>query len=210
MAQFRSLDGEWYDDWVLRRSSGAGVFRMSIGRLPLFAQLARLLHPLDPAELHGLLCGLLCADPTIDRQRWLELVRIELANGVESSAEVGALLGKFLEFGSAQLSAVDGSVTPLLPDDDAPLLLRAAALGAWCQGLLYGLGLGQAEQRGVLSAESREFLRDVTEIAHVGFETDLSTEADEVAYTEVVEYLRVGLLLLLEDLRRPHPPRRLH
>ncbi|MCK7574752.1 MAG: hypothetical protein MZV65_01855 [Chromatiales bacterium] len=30
---------------------------------PYLERLTRLLDPLDPAELHGLLCGLLCADP---------------------------------------------------------------------------------------------------------------------------------------------------
>ncbi|NJM11108.1 MAG: UPF0149 family protein [Synechococcaceae cyanobacterium SM1_2_3] len=76
--------------------------------------------------------------------------------------------------------------------------------------MLYGLGLGRAEQYGALSEESREFLRDATEIAQVGFDTDDSGEADETAYAEVVEYLRVGLLLIHLDLRHsaaPNPAR---
>jgi uncharacterized protein YgfB (UPF0149 family) len=183
---------------------------MSAAHLPLFERLTRLLDPLDPAELHGLLCGLLCADPTIDRERWLALAREELAEGVELAEPVCDLLSKLLEFGAAQLNAADGSVTPLLPDDDAPLRQRTAALGAWCQGLLYGLGLGQVERRGLLSEESQEFLRDATQIAQVGFEIDEASEADEIAYAEVVEYLRVGLLMILEDVRRSAAPRRLH
>ena len=183
---------------------------MSAAHVPLFERLTRLLDPLDPAELHGLLCGLLCADPTLDFDRWLALAREELAEGVELTEPVCDLLAKLLEFSAAQLNATDGSVTPLLPDDDAPLRQRADALGAWCQGLLYGLGLGQVEQQGQLSEESREFLRDATEIAQVGFETDEGSEADETAYAEVVEYLRVGLLMILEDLHRSAAPRRLH
>ena len=183
---------------------------MLVAHVPLFERLTRLLDPLDPAELHGLLCGLLCADPTLDRDRWLTLAREELAGDVELTEPVCDLLAKLLEFGAAQLDAADGSVTPLLPDDDAPLRRRADALGAWCQGLLYGLGLGQADRDGALSADSREFLRDVTEIAQVGFETDAASEADETAYAEVVEYLRVGLLMILEDLRHSTAPRRLH
>ena len=183
---------------------------MSTAHIPLFERLTRLLDPFDPAELHGLLCGLLCADPTLDRNRWLALARVELAEGAELTDPVCDLLAKLLEFSAAQLDATDGSVTPLLPDDDAPLNQRADALGAWCQGLLYGLGLGQADRDGALSADSREFLRDATEIAQVGFETDAASEADETAYAEVVEYLRVGLLMILEDLRHSAPPRRLH
>ena len=183
---------------------------MSAAPVPLFERLTRLLDPLDPAELHGLLCGLLCADPTLDLDRWLALAREELAEGAELTGPVCDLLAKLLEFGAAQLNAADGSVTPLLPDDDTPLNRRADALGAWCQGLLYGLGLGRVEQRGQLSEESQEFLRDATEIAQVGFETDEGSEADETAYAEVVEYLRVGLLMILEDLRHSAAPRRLH
>ena len=183
---------------------------MSTAHIPLFERLTRLLDPLDPAELHGLLCGLLCAEPTLDCDRWLTLAREELAEGMELTEAVCDLLAKLLEFSAAQLNADDGSVTPLLPDDDAPLNRRADALGAWCQGLLYGLGLGEVERRGDLSAESQEFLRDTTEIAQVGFETDEGSEADETAYAEVVEYLRVGLLMILEDLRRSTAPRRLH
>ncbi len=183
---------------------------MATAHLPLFERLSRLLNPLDPAELHGLLCGLLCADPALDRDHWLALAREELADGVELTEPVRDLLSKLLEFGVAQLNADDGSVTPLLPDDDAPLRQRTDALGAWCHGLLYGLGLGQADRRGQLSAESREFLRDATEIAQVGFETDAASAADEAAYAEVVEYLRVGLLMILEDLRHCPPPPRLH
>ena len=183
---------------------------MSTASIPLFERLARLLDPFDPAELHGLLCGFLCADPTLDRDRWLALARGELADGVELTEPVCDLLAKLLEFGAAQLDSADGSVAPLLRDDDAPLNRRADALGAWCQGLLYGLGLGRADRDGALSADSREFLRDAAEIAQVGFETDAANEADETAYAEVVEYLRIGLLMILEDLRRPATPRRLH
>ena len=93
----------------------------------------------------------------------------------------------------------------MLPDDDTPLYQRTQALGTWCQGLLYGLGLGRAAERGELSPESQEFLRDATDIARVGFETDNASEADETAYAEVVEYLRVGLLLVQQDLHRSAP-----
>ena len=177
---------------------------------PLFERLTRLLDPCNPAELHGLLCGLLCADRDLDRERWLSHAAEQLADDVEPTEPIRDLLLKLFDYGAAQLDAPDGSVTPLLPDDDAPLRQRTDALGAWCHGLLYGLGLGQADRRGQLSAESREFLRDATEIAQVGFETDAASAADEAAYAEVVEYLRVGLLMILEDLRRFAPSSRLH
>lgn len=186
------------------------VSAMSTVNQPLFERLSRLLDPLDPAELHGLLCGLLCADADLNPERWLRHARDHLAENVELAEPLRDLLVKFFEYGAAQLNAPDCSVTPLLPDDDAPLSRRADTLGVWCQGLLYGLGLGEVERRGELSAESREFLRDAAEIARTGFEVDETSEADETAYAEVVEYLRAGLLLIHQDLRRSTPPNHHH
>lgn len=181
---------------------------MSTINQPLFERLARLLDPLDPAELHGLLCGLLCADRDLDPEQWLIHASEHLADQVELAESARDVLLKLFEYGAAQLNAPDWSATPLLPDDDASLRRRADALGGWCQGLLYGLGLGEVERRGELSAESREFLRDAAEIAQVGFDTDEASEADETAYAEVVEYLRVGLLLIHQDLRHLTTPKR--
>lgn len=176
----------------------------------LFERLSPLLDPIDPAELHGLLCSLLCLDADLDRDRWLDYAREALADGGEWPESVGDLLAKLLEFGAAQMNDADGFMTPLLPDDDAPLRQRVDAISHWCHGLLYGLGLGEIERRGVLSEESWEFLDDVTDIAQIGFDTDEAGETDETAYTEVVEYLRVGLLMIQQDIQpstEPAPPR---
>ena len=183
---------------------------MSADDPSLFERLSPLLDPLDPAELHGLLCGLLCLDADLDRDRWLDCAHTALTDGYEWSESVGGLVAKLLEFGAAQMNAPDGPVTPLLPDDDAPLRQRVDAISHWCHGLLYGLGLGEVELRGVLSEESWEFLDDVTDIAQIGFDTDEAGETDETAYTEVVEYLRVGLLMIQQDIQQaaaPSPPR---
>ena len=126
-----------------------------------FERLTRLLDPLDPAELHGLLCGLLCADADLDPERWLFHARNHLPDDVELAESVRDLLLKLFEYGAAQLDALDWSATPLLPDDDAPLSQRADALGIWCQGLLYGLGLGEVERRGDTHVPQRRVHREV-------------------------------------------------
>ncbi|MBL8250422.1 MAG: UPF0149 family protein [Candidatus Competibacter sp.] len=170
---------------------------------PIFERLTRLLDPLDPAEVHGLLCGLLCADPDLGREQWLARAGDDLIEDLDLSDDARTLLLELFDYVAAQLNDPDGAVTPLLPDDETPLRQRTEALGAWCQGFLYGLGLGEPGRRGHLSPESREFLRDAAEIARVGFDADEADEADEIAYVEVVEYLRVGLLLIQHDLRLP-------
>jgi hypothetical protein len=47
-----------------------------------------------------------------------------------------------------------------------------------------------------LPPEAQEFLDDLGNIAFVGFDSEAADEADETAYAEIVEYIRVGVMLL--------------
>ena len=94
----------------------------------------------------------------------------------------------------------DADFEPLLPDDESPLALRADALSQWCQGFLYGLGSGTTSDPGKVSVEAGEIIRDFTEITHVGVDADEENEENEVAFAEVVEFVRVGVQLLFAEL----------
>jgi uncharacterized protein len=88
----------------------------------------------------------------------------------------------------------------LLPDDEQVLGERTMALGDWCQGFLAGLGLGGLSATENLPDEADEFIRDVSQIAQLGLEASDEDESDETAYADIVEYLRVGVLLLRQTL----------
>lgn len=164
-----------------------------------FEMLSPLLKPIDPAELHGLLCGLLCTDASLDRDQWIYKAREALVEDSGYSQALDELILQLFDENASQIGNLDEPVTLLLPDDDTPLSERVRALGSWCQGLLYGLGLGESGWSNRLGAESAEFLKDVADIAQIGLDTDEGNEADENAYAEVVEYLRVGLMLIQQD-----------
>ena len=99
-----------------------------------------------------------------------------------------------------RLAGNEADFAPLLPDDDRPLTERADALSQWCQGFLYGLGSGTTSDPGKVSIEAGEIIRDFTEITHVGVDADEENEENEVAYAEVVEFVRVGVQLLFAEL----------
>ncbi|HRY15476.1 MAG: UPF0149 family protein [Candidatus Competibacteraceae bacterium] len=179
---------------------------MSDQNVSRFEMLSQSLKPIDPAELHGLLCGLLCTNASLDHDQWLYEAREALADDREFPQTLDELLLLLFDENASHIDNLDEPVTPLLPDDDAPLSERVRALGSWCQGLLYGLGLGESSWNDRLEPESQEFLKDVVDIAQVGFDADEGNEADENAYAEVVEYLRVGLMLIRQD-RTPSLPK---
>jgi uncharacterized protein YgfB (UPF0149 family) len=88
----------------------------------------------------------------------------------------------------------------LLPDDEANMSVRAESLGFWCQGFLTGLGLAGLSTVSGLPDEVQDFLSDISHIARVGFDGDNPDEEDEVAYTDIVEYLRMGVMLINQEL----------
>lgn len=151
----------------------------------------------DGCELHGSICGVLCAGGRL-AGNWLETLAIE---GPAPSA--GDALERLREASHQQLGDPDCGFDLLLPEDSEGLGERIEALGAWCRGFLggYGLGAGQASE---LSADAREALEDVARIA----QADLSFEEgdeDENALAEIIEFVRVAVLLVHGEAGRRGP-----
>jgi uncharacterized protein YgfB (UPF0149 family) len=100
----------------------------------------------------------------------------------------------------ACLHADDLQFTAMLPDDDEPLAKRTEALGQWCQGFLYGLGTNPIPHADDLPPDIGEIVRDLSSIVQVGVDETEDEEANESAYAELVEFVRVGVQLLFEEL----------
>jgi uncharacterized protein YgfB (UPF0149 family) len=158
-----------------------------------------------PAEAHGSLVGSLCAVNGFSLDDWLSeiLPEGEIATSTEHilgemyRQTVGALLGADMQF------------ELLLPDESESLEERARSLGLWCNGFLYGLGTNGAKDPRELPTDAAEVVQDLGEISRAGVDLQDSEESNEVAYTELVEFVRVGVQLVFEELgqrRAPPPP----
>jgi uncharacterized protein YgfB (UPF0149 family) len=152
----------------------------------------------DPAEAHGILAGALCSSRDYGLMEWLREILPD--DSPDDAALQNSVLQTIYSEMVRTLVGNDSDFEPLLPDDDAPLTERADALSQWCQGFLYGLGSGTTADPGNVSTEAGEIIRDLTEITHVGVEADEQTEESEVAFAEVVEFVRVGVQLLFVEL----------
>lgn len=153
------------------------------------------------ADLHGSLSGFLCAGGE-GLQGFLRAMDLDelLEPAGQDAGAAGVLLQIFRSCG-AQLDDSAFQFDPLLPADEAPLPERAQALVQWCQGFIGGLGLGGFDRVERLSEEGREVLGDIAEIAGSRLDFDDKLEVDELALGELLEFVRVGALLLREDLR---------
>ena len=161
------------------------------------------------AESHGLICGILCAAGTSDPALWLDHL-LGAGNTDRAMAQSAQLLLTEL-YSETLLHLNDGDLglVLLLPEDDTPLPLRSKALGEWCQGFLYGLALGGVREDGVRKGNVGEIMHDFYEISNTRFEHELTDEDEETAYAEIVEYVRMSVLLCHEELRPLQAPQRL-
>lgn len=165
----------------------------------------------DAAEAHGTLVGALCS-MACSLDDWMAEI---LPEGRADFAAAASLRAIF-ESTCGALGSDSFSFEPLLPADDAPIAERAAALGEWCQGFLYGLGTGVVPDPAAMPEEVAEVLHDLTEIARVEADLGDESEDNEEAYVELVEFVRVGVQLIhahlapLRDLPASGPPESLH
>lgn len=160
----------------------------------------------DAAEAHGTLAGGLCATAEYRFEDWLREIlpegRAEPAADAELRSLYAATAGSLVE--------TDMQFEPLLPTDAQPIAARTAALAEWCQGFLYGLGAGSIPDAARLPGEVGEFVRDLAQITRAGVDAEQSEDSNESAYAELVEFVRIGVQLLYEELApaRRAPPAR--
>ena len=179
------------------------------------AALRRAEAPTDAAEAHGSLCGLVCGLGDSGQSAWLAETladgRVDaqpdaLADGQARAAvaEQTAAVLRVLAFHTrAALEDADMTFQPLLPDEGEPLAQRVDGLAQWCQGFNHGLfvaaRIGDAEAE-LRSGNTAEIVSDFADMAQVVVGDEEADAEGEAAYVELVEYLRVSVQLVYEEL----------
>lgn len=186
---------------------------MSNSQLPDFEHTLAIskgnLEASELAECHGVCCGLLCrrSNATLD-------AFIGLLNMMELVKEPGTALKMSLEdlltTSKKQLQDEDMGITLWLPDDRETLEDRTMALAQWCNGFLAGIGTSGDDALKSLSDDSNEALRDLQRISTADVTDTTESEEDENAYAEIVEYIRIAILMIREDLRVPDDSDAIH
>ena len=157
-----------------------------------------------------MLCGLLCSPEGFETGTWLQHLT-GYSEGSVTELPTGDPLNELLRNTLKGIDSQEFGFELLLPDDDEPLMVRTDALGGWCRGFLSGFGISRGAA--ATSAESQEFLGDIYQISRVD-PNDNEDEVSESAFQEIVEYARMGAILLREENRQVtadvFDPARLH
>lgn len=152
------------------------------------------------SELHGVLSGLLAAGARLNRAALVKT--LEAHADPQQAFNDGFIAGLWqLQLKTLEDLGADELVyQPLLPDDEDDLGIRVIALGDFCRGLLAGFGLGAQASHPALAQESvRETLQDIVNISQVD-SVDEVDEDGEIAYAELHEFVRLGVIHLFEEM----------
>jgi uncharacterized protein YgfB (UPF0149 family) len=154
------------------------------------------------AEAHGILCALICAGSPRAEESWLEELLAGVDEGDLLAQELRPVLQDLALRTRTELAGEELGFTPLLPDESTRLAERALALYDWSRGFLYGLGIAGVDA-GDLSEQGREVLGDFASITRLDLDDLEDSEEHEQALMELTEFVKVAVLLLLEEQGNP-------
>ena len=152
-------------------------------------------------QAHGLLCGYIMTHGLKGHDMWLHRMFENSSN--EKGDKYKYIFDDLFIKTWQQLEERQSEFELFLPGDDRGLLTRAKAIGAWCDSYLHGL-ISSVTTEKLKKAINREptsiLIKDLLEMtkATIGEEDDYET--NERSYAELVEYTRIAVQLIFEEL----------
>lgn len=139
------------------------------------------------SELHGIMTGVMTVCNATDEAGWAKLLE-ELSFEVPNEQAL-ALLTEYGEDVSFALKDKDDAYAyePLVPDDEHDLYERVLALKDWAGGYITGLGVAGIH----LTAEERELIKDLSQIAAIRLDDEESFEGGEEMWLHLFEFARM-------------------
>ena len=159
----------------------------------------------DAAEFHGAMSAVICVNGESGYPIWLGShapeIGMAIAKGGPQAQEISRITKGLYQQILSSLQGGNFTFELMIPDDDIDLELRTEAMAHWCQGFLLGLGYSGITDLKQFTGELGEIISDITEISQVSVGQLDYSEDEEQSLTELVEYLRVGVMLFNETLQ---------
>ncbi|WP_028372470.1 UPF0149 family protein [Legionella lansingensis] len=155
--------------------------------------------PISGSELHGVMCGYICAGASTAGEDYLRALIVKKKKDDATRAAALAMFDVF-SISQQQLANFDFEFQLLLPDEEESLATRAQAFSEWCEGFTQGMTLAGISYEQLQEEESQEALQHMLEFAQLDYESLEVGEEDEKALTEVSEYARMAVLRIYGDL----------
>ncbi|MCG7499051.1 YecA family protein [Vibrio sp. Of7-15] len=157
----------------------------------------------SPAELHGLLVGMLSGGLAFTDESWKPLLFDYTNDGMGWPDSALQTAESIFKSSVQELTGTDLELSLLLSDEDGSLVERADSLSEWINHFLSGLGLADIKLKEA-SDELKEALTDLEEMARLGIDEDDDMEEQANLLEQVIEHVRVCVLTIHAELgQRP-------
>ena len=157
----------------------------------------------NAGQAHGLLCSRLSLAGAQGASRWITQVLAEANSGAEQRAECEEMLDALCASTWQQLVERMSEFDLLLADDEDPAAVRTVVMAQWCEGFLHGLVAEKhsEELKKRLAEEPlADIIKDMLEITRATVGEEADDENFDNDFAELVEYLRVAVQLMYEEL----------
>ncbi len=157
--------------------------------------------PFSAAYIHGMIVGLLSTGLySVDVLK--AMLQKEFPE-LEKRGSANELFNALLESSDAALKDSNKTLKLLLPNDEENLSARISALSEWSEGFLMGLSKSNMLEQLKHNELANEALTDIGQVISVNHEID-ETEENEKYYNEVIEFIKVSVLLIHEQAKQTH------
>ncbi|MCK5726118.1 MAG: UPF0149 family protein [Thiotrichaceae bacterium] len=152
-----------------------------------------------PAEVQGISCGMLAVDLNSPMILWIKHIFEDYDEQNVLHQDKKHELKVFWNDSRTQMLDGNLSFALLLPDDEESLEDRVDAMQEWAEGFLMGIALAGVQDMDQLPTNSKELIDDFLSISKEK-QLDMSNdEESEEAYLQIVEYLRMGTILIMDE-----------
>jgi uncharacterized protein YgfB (UPF0149 family) len=153
------------------------------------------------AESQAIACGMLVVNMAADKLQWVQLLVGDIDPDDKPQHQAVAMLGQLFDETRQQLQDSNLAFELLLADDDTPLVKRVEMVQEWCRGFVLGMAMSGVKNDKGLPEDTQDFLSDMIEIGNAG-ELQLGDDNEsEASLAEIIEYIRMGVLLINEELQ---------
>ena len=156
--------------------------------------------PLSVSEYHGHLIGRHVGGHEISGAIGMQIIADLTAAPVQRLVEDADYWRAHMTQLVVHFETENYGFQPFLPEDDRPLEERLFGLSNWCTGFLNGIGsaLDSIAAKSLLKGD--DTIEDFTEITKIDFNAS-DTNENEALYIELVEYVRLAVLNMHEELK---------
>jgi|TARA_B100000809_G_C15102614_1_gene517515 hypothetical protein len=155
------------------------------------------------AQSHGLLCGRLAVLGPNAFNLCIEQIFDNTSSQKVSRDDCVLMLEDLFKDTWAQLVERQSEFELFLPDDERNITERTEAISQWCDGFLHGIVTGKKPKKlkdHLNQDPLNVIIKDFLEITRATVNEEADEEDNESAFEEVMEYIRVSVQLVYEEL----------